>query len=317
MSNTITKSGYLAGATRFRRISEKLYYDGDKIYKDQGLNFKASWFSIYYTLVHAPLPLSVLELSSEIGFTHITVKNVLRELEAEGLAEVLPHPTDKRSKQVTLSKKGRELVPQLEIVWENFSRTLQQLLNTGHPDFINIINRIDKEIEKNPIHERIKTVRTEPQVAVIDYRPELKQHFFDLAGGWLLDVLNGQLEKDDVYTLKNPDMAYLSEGGFVFFAMHNSKVVGCVALKRLSDNAFEFCKLYVDKEARNLGVATRLIERCISRCKENNATRLWLQTTNDMKEAHKLYYKLGFTDENAPKEMTVLSRTERVMGMDL
>lgn len=44
MTDKISKLGYLAGATRFRRISEKLHIDGDKIYKDCRIDFKASWF---------------------------------------------------------------------------------------------------------------------------------------------------------------------------------------------------------------------------------------------------------------------------------
>jgi len=103
----------------------------------------------------------------------------------------------------------------------------------------------------------------------------------------------------------------------LFFAVLQKKVVGCVALKRLDENSFEFAKLFVDPGARNLGVATKLIERCITRCKENEAAQLWLQTTMSMPEAHKLYYKLGFNDKKAPKQMTVLKRTGKIMVLDM
>jgi N-acetylglutamate synthase-like GNAT family acetyltransferase len=109
----------------------------------------------------------------------------------------------------------------------------------------------------------------------------------------------------------------LEKKGFVFFARHNNKVAGCVALKRLDENTFEFAKLFIDPAARNLGIATKLIERCITRCKENEAKELWLQTTMSMPEAHKLYYKLGFVDRKAPKQMDVLKRTEKIMCMGL
>lgn len=151
---------------------------------------------------------------------------------------------------------------------------------------------------------------------ILDYRPSFKKYFYDLAGNWLLGVLKGTLEEEDKFTLKNPDKAYLDEGGFVFFALYDNKVVGCVALKRLDENTFEFAKLFIDPNARNLGIATKLIERCISRCRENDATELWLQTTMAMPEAHKLYYKLGFVDRKAPKQMAVLARTEKIMCME-
>jgi N-acetylglutamate synthase-like GNAT family acetyltransferase/predicted transcriptional regulator len=317
MSDSITKLGYLAGATRFRRICEKLYFDGDKIYKDNGIAFKASWFSVFYLLATADKPKTVLDLADEIGFSHITVKNVVRELQINGLVKIKLHPTDKRSKHIELSTNGGKLLNQLQKIWSSFDGALKNLLDTGHPDILNIINRIDKESSKNPINEKVKQHAYRNHVKVFDYKPSLKKYFYKLAGNWLLGVLKGTLEEEDKFTLLNPDKAYLEAGGFLFFALLKKKVVGCVALKRLDENIFEFAKLFIDPSARNLGIATKLIERCITRCRENEARQLWLQTTMSMPEAHRLYYKFGFNDKRAPKQMTVLKRTEKIMVLDM
>jgi DNA-binding MarR family transcriptional regulator/N-acetylglutamate synthase-like GNAT family acetyltransferase len=317
MGDSISKVGYLAGATRLRRIGEKLQSEGDKIYNELGINFKASWFATYHTLLQAGRPLTMQDITTSIGFTHITVKNLVREMEQNGLVKIKPNPEDARSKHVTLTAKGQGLVSKLSPVWQNISVSLQQLLTSGHPDFINIVARIESEMEKKPLNQRIHEVQKFETVSILDYKPSLKKYFYELAGPWLLGVLNGKLEKEDEFTLKNPDKAYLETGGFVFFAVYRNKVVGCVALKRLSEDKFEFAKLYIDHEARKLGIATKLIERCISRCRENSASELWLQTTNAMQEAHKLYYKLGFAEARSPKEMNVLKRTEKVMCLTL
>lgn len=315
-SDHISKLGYLAGATRFRRISEKLYLDGDKIYRDHHINFKATWFPVFYILSHTEAPKTVLELAEEIGFTHITVKNVVRELEAEGLVQVRTNPGDGRSRHIVLSPQGQKLSKKLKEVWLSIADTLKHLLDTGHPDFLNIIGRIDAEIARNPIHEKIKTIHEEPVVQVLDYKPSLKPYFNKLAGKWLLDALDGKLEEEDRFTLEHPDEAYLLTGGFVFYALYNGKVAGCVALKRLDEHSFEFAKLFVDPKLRMAGIATRLIERCITRCRENAARQLWLQTTLRMPEAHRLYDKLGFADRKAPKQMDVLQRTEKIMVLE-
>ena len=55
MSDILKQIGYLAGASRFRRISEKLQQDGDKIYSHFDISFKASWFSVYYVLAKTQL----------------------------------------------------------------------------------------------------------------------------------------------------------------------------------------------------------------------------------------------------------------------
>jgi N-acetylglutamate synthase-like GNAT family acetyltransferase len=316
MTDILNELGYLAGASRFRRISEKLQQDGDKIYKDANIKFKASWFSVYYVLAKSEAPQTILEISHQIAFSHITVKNILRELQRETLVDIKPNPNDKRSKIVALSQKGKQLQSQLEPLWLSFSNTLKDLFSIGHPDIMNILNRLDWEINANPIHERIQQPK-DAYVKIIDYKPSLKSYFYKLAGPWLLEVLNGELEEDDKFTLHNPDKAYLENGGFLFFAKFQHDIVGCVALKRLDEDSFEFAKLFINPNYRKLGIATKLIERCISRCMENEAKELWLQTTMSMPQAHKLYYKLGFDDKAAPPQMDVLERTEKIMCLSL
>ncbi len=316
MTEVLVKLGYLAGATRFRRISEKLYIDGDAIYKNAGIDFKASWFPVFYVLAKANSALTVMEIVCQIDFSRITVKNVVRELEKSGLIIVNPNPTDKRSKKIALSAKGAALLKELKPLWLSFAKVLQNVFESGHPDIINILNRIDYEINYNPINLRIQD-RNLALVTILDYKPSLKKYFHELAGNWLLEELDGKLEEEDKFTLCNPDRAYLELGGFVFFAMYKNEVVGCVALKRLDEDSLEFAKLFINPDFRNKGIATKLIERCISRSKENMANQLWLQTTLHMPEAHKLYYKLGFDDQSAPPQMDVLKRTEKIMCLEL
>ncbi|MET1259017.1 bifunctional helix-turn-helix transcriptional regulator/GNAT family N-acetyltransferase [Flagellimonas sp. DF-77] len=312
MPDILNELGYLAGASRFRRISEKLQQDGDKIYVNANIRFKASWFSVYYVLAKKNSLQTILEISHQIDFSHITVKNILRELKKEELVNITANPNDKRSKLVGLTKKGKELQKELEPLWLSFSNTLKELFSIGHPDMINILDRLDWEINQNPINERIHQPKNE-LVKIIDYRPSLKKNFYELAGPWLLGVLNGVLEEDDKFTLHNPVEAYLESGGFLFYAKFKKEIVGCVALKRLNEDTFEFAKLFINPKYRKLGIATKLIERCISRCLENDAIELWLQTTMSMPQAHKLYYKLGFKDREAPMHMDVLERTEKIM----
>ena len=316
MSSTIAKLNYLAGVTRFRRISEKLYVDGDKIYIEAGINFKASWFPVYYVLALAEAPLTVMQIADQIDFSHITVKNVIRELEKEEYISVVSNPSDKRSKLVSLSSKGQKLIYRLKPLWLAFSITLKKIFQTGHPDFMNILNRIDHQIEMNPINNMIAQQEIE-SVVVVDYMPGLNKHFHELAGPWLTEEANGQLKEQDGIALQNPDEAHFMEGGFLFYARYKDQIVGFVALKRLDDFAFEFTKLYINPNYRNFGIDTLLIERCICRCMENEATELWHQTTNDIPKAHKIYYELGFTEKEAPPKMQVMEQTEIIMCLDL
>jgi ribosomal protein S18 acetylase RimI-like enzyme/DNA-binding MarR family transcriptional regulator len=256
-----------------------------------------------------------MDIARQIAFSHITVKNILRELENENLVSIKPNPNDKRSKIIKLSGDGRNLLSKLKPVWRDYSVALQSVFESGHPDFLNILDRIDQEICSFPINERVKEL-PEP-IRVVDYKPSLKDYFNDLAGKGLTGMLDGKLEEDDTFTLNHPEQAYILQGGFVFFAIYKGEVVGTVALKRLDEDSFEFSKLYIHPEYRKLGIASKLLEKCISRCRENRAEELWLQSTRNMHEAYLLYQKFGFEEKIAPLQMMVHKRTDKTMFMRL
>ncbi|MGF1924297.1 MAG: bifunctional helix-turn-helix transcriptional regulator/GNAT family N-acetyltransferase [Bacteroidia bacterium] len=307
------KIGYFVAASQFRRIFEKLQIDGDKIYQEQGFKFKASWFPIFFKLVYTPCPQPISALAKSVGVSHISIKNVARELAAEDLVHIETHPTDKRSKQLYLTEKGKELATQLAQVWIGYAHALEDLFSDGHPSFLNILARIERKVYKHPLNVQFNKLADLPKIRIVDYQPSLKKFFYELSGRSLLELLKGSLEEEDNFTLHHPDQAYLLSGGFVFFALYNQKTVGCVALKRLSDNTFEFEKLFVNPDLRNQGIATKLIERCITRCQENGAKELWVQTT----EPRQIYHRLGFVNKEAPRQMKVSRRTQSIMTLEL
>ncbi|MEA3462918.1 MAG: bifunctional helix-turn-helix transcriptional regulator/GNAT family N-acetyltransferase [Bacteroidota bacterium] len=316
MSSTIEKLGYLAGATRFRRISERFYIDGDKIYQEAGINFKASWFPVYYVLAISESPVTVLQIAEQINFSHITVKNVLRDLEKDELVIIETNPADKRSKLISLTIKGQKLIYRLKPLWISFASALKKLFQSGHPDFLNILNRIDRQIEENPINLLVAQQESE-SIVVVDYKPGLNKQFHDLAGPWLTEEVDGRLKEEDGITLTEPEESHFTEGGFLFYAIYKEQIVGFVALKRLDEDSFELSELYINPNYRNLGIDLKLIERCISRSMENEARELWLQTAMRIPDAHLIYLALGFTEKSAPAKITVQEQTKKVMCLDL
>ena len=316
MSSTIAKLSYLTGATRFRRISEKLYIYGDEVYSEAGIRFKASWFPVYYVLAITDSPLTIMQISEQIDFTHITVKNVIRELEQEELVSVTPNPSDRRSKLVSLSTKGQKQIYRLKPLWISYSSALKNIFQSGHPDFMNILQRIDNQIEKSSIPQIIAHPDSE-SVIVVDYRPDLDKHFHELAGPWLTGEADGILEEEEGINLQKPEETHFMEGGFIFYARYKDQIVGFAALKRLTDYSFECSGLFVNPNYRHNGIDTRLIERCICRSLENQASELWIQTAADIPGALDFYQGFGFEEKEAPLEMQVMEQTEKVMCLDL
>jgi ribosomal protein S18 acetylase RimI-like enzyme len=80
----------------------------------------------------------------------------------------------------------------------------------------------------------------------------------------------------------------------LWVATKDSQVCGLITILKVSDQNFEFQRLFVKPEFRRLGVATKLIETVISESKKMKGKFLLLRTTNVRKNAAKLYNKLGF-----------------------
>ena len=80
--NIIDEIGILAISTRLQRLSEQLRKDGAQIYSYFNIDFEPKWFPVIYTL-HVKEMLSVVEIASEIGYSHPSTISLLKELEKE------------------------------------------------------------------------------------------------------------------------------------------------------------------------------------------------------------------------------------------
>ncbi len=83
-------------------------------------------------------------------------------------------------------------------------------------------------------------------------------------------------------------------GGFLL-ATDDSKVLGCVALRKFSDDACEMKRLYVVPAGRSRGVGRALAERIVAEGRRLGYRRMLLDTLEFMREAQALYVSLGFT----------------------
>lgn len=143
MGNVIDESGLLAISTRLQRLSDQLRKDGQLIYKSYGVDFEPKWFPVIYTL-HYKSPISVMDISAEIGYTHPSTISLLKELEKNKLIESKRDKKDDRKRLIQLTTKGKELVDRIEPIWHVMVAALEALTATTN----NIMKAID-EVENN------------------------------------------------------------------------------------------------------------------------------------------------------------------------
>ena len=89
--------------------------------------------------------------------------------------------------------------------------------------------------------------------------------------------------------------AYYGErdGGF-WVAVRGDKVVGTFGLERVSDDAMELRRMYVDPSARRQGIARQMLQCAENECRRRRIKRLELSTAEIQQTALALYRNAGY-----------------------
>lgn len=150
--NIIDESGILSIATRLQRLSEAIRKDGFLIYKANGIDFQPKWFPVIYALFQKPI-LSVMELATEIGYSHPSTITLLKELEKEKLIRSKKDKQDERKRLIQLSDKGKNLVVQMQPVWDIIVVAATELTDTQN-NLMKAITEVEARLKEKSLFER-------------------------------------------------------------------------------------------------------------------------------------------------------------------
>jgi GNAT superfamily N-acetyltransferase len=149
------------------------------------------------------------------------------------------------------------------------------------------------------------------------YSDRNKDDFEKIWVHWLSNSMGIQPQETDIKEVKNPVDNYINKGGMAFYANSDNECIGVVAVKKLNETDYEFCKLVVSEKARGLGLGKQLVQKCIDFVRDVHGRNLYLQSFHKLEVAVEMYKKMGFVDAPAPIGMLVVTRTEIIMKMEL
>lgn len=150
--NIIEGSGILALSTRLQRLSEQLRKDGALVYKAYDIDFEPKWFPVIYTLHHKGI-LSILEIATEIGYSHPSTISLLKELEKQKLIRSKKDKDDERKRLILLTTKGKELIMKMRPVWDVMITVLAEITDNQN-NMLKAINEAEEKIATQSFLQR-------------------------------------------------------------------------------------------------------------------------------------------------------------------
>ncbi len=129
---------------------------------------------------------------------------------------------------------------------------------------------------------------------IVNWKPEYSEEFKQMNIDWLEEFFWVEPHDEDV--LGDPKKHIIEPGGMIFFAVENKKVIGCVALMKMSDNVFELTKMAVKPEYRNRKIGHLLMQHTIEYAREKQWDNLIIYSNRKLENAIHLYAKYGFIE---------------------
>jgi len=207
--------GGLALASRMRRLADAITADIATIYKEEGVDFEPRWFAIFHLLA-TESKLSIVDIAGRIGVTHQFVNQMAEEMLKVDLLNASTDPNDKRKRLLSLSDRGRRLHTKVKQIWRLMRLAVSEYLTDNCPVFLEMLSALEVATSNNQLIKKFKENKTalqEAEIKIIEFRPQLRKHFYKLNEHWIKKFFS--VEKGDEEVLSHPENHFLWRCHFI------------------------------------------------------------------------------------------------------
>jgi DNA-binding MarR family transcriptional regulator/GNAT superfamily N-acetyltransferase len=294
------RTGKMALGSRLRRLSEQMTEQAAALYDLYQVDLQPKWFPVFYSLA-ANGEMTITDLAREIGHTHPSVSQIVREMAVRGYVTEKKGTEDGRKNFVVLSPEGHRLREKMQPQVEDVTAAIESAMKETHHDLWRAIGEWEFLLEQKSLLQRVrdeKKSRESHQVKIVEFDDSYQAAFRQLNEEWITKYF--RMEESDYKALDHPTEYIIAGGGFIFMAVYKNEPVGTCALIRMDDGGFELAKMAVSPAAQGLGIGYLLGQACLAKAREQGAPRIYLESNTTLKPAISLYHKLGFRKTAGP-----------------
>lgn len=295
-----SRTGKMALGSRLRRLSEQMTEQATAIYDLYQIDLVPKWFPVFYSL-SATAEKSITDIAREIGHTHPSVSQIVREMTAKGYVIEKKGQDDGRKNFILLSPAGQQLREKMQPQLDDVTAAVEQAMKETHQDLWKAIGEWEFLLERKNLLQRVrdeKKIRESKQVEIVEFRPAYQTAFRQMNEEWITKYF--RMEESDYKALDHPKEYVIDKGGYIFMALYKGEPVGTCALIPMEDGDFELAKMAVIPAAQGLGIGYLVGLACIDKARAVGARRLYLESNTNLKPAIHLYHKLGFRKSAGP-----------------
>lgn len=227
--------------------------------------------------------IEIRALRSRLGLDSGYASRLLRSLEREKLIRIERSPSDARVSRVRITPAGREELADLNRLSDaGAAATLEPLSQSQREALLSAMATVERLLTAGAVQLEVADPVSPSAIYCLNrYYAELAKRFED---GY--DPTRGIGASAEELTPPR---------GYFVIARLNGQAIGCGVIKCHPDFG-EIKRMWVDPNARGLGVGRRILERLEAIARERGLPLLRLETNRTLNEAQSLYRSTGFEE---------------------
>lgn len=290
------QTGKMAIGSRLRMLTDKVTNDAELIHKMYGIDIRAKWFPVFFVLSHGEAK-TITAIAKEIGHSHPSVSNIVKEMVARGVVKETKDKSDGRRNLIVLSSKGKKMSEILVEECSDMAVAVESLSSATRNDLWKAIEEWECLLSEESLLDRVKEAkkqRERKEINIVSYKPCYQTAFKALNEEWINKYF--KMEEADYKAVDNPEKYIIEKGGEIFVALYKDEPVGVCALLKMNDGHYDYevSKLAVSPKVQGKGIGLLLGQTTINRAKELGGKSLYLESNTVLEPAIHLYKKLGF-----------------------